>query len=281
METKLEEKMVLLDKEHYDKVLEPLRHVSINHLFASAVVEKRIAGNVYVDNLDNPKTFYVIESYGMSLLFGDWTNNSFNIAFLDYALNVKKIRDTYEWMQTFPDDWNDTLSELFGNKLVKSSENKKETDIIELNTRVNFKFSPKKYSEIKMKHIDNIEIVKTDANIFKNMPGTVTPKYFWDNENDFLKNGIGFSLLCNKQLAATAFSSCIIDNIMEIGIETCNEFRRKGFAEIVCCKLIEYCITNKYEPIWSCRLENTGSYVLAQKVGFEVAYKKPYYRLSK
>jgi RimJ/RimL family protein N-acetyltransferase len=68
---------------------------------------------------------------------------------------------------------------------------------------------------------------------------------------------------------------------LEIGIETAEEFRRKGFAEIVCEAIIEYCIANKYEPVWSCRLENSGSYILAQKMGFEPIYKIPYYRLSK
>jgi len=273
--------MILLNKEHYEKAIDPLKNVSINHLFASSVAEEKISGEIYVDNPGNPKTFYIVESYGMSLLFGDWTNIKFNNAFYNYALNTNHIRDNYEWMQTFPDNWNDELSELFGDKLVKSAENAKETGVIELNTRVNFKFSYEKYVNRKKNNIDNIKIVRTDENIFRDMPGTVTPKYFWDNENDFIKNGVGFSLFYNNQLAATAFSSCVIGNILEIGIETSNEFRKKGFAEIVCCELLEYCILNNYEPIWSCRLENTGSYMLAQKVGFEVAYKKPYYRLSK
>jgi len=273
--------MLLLDKNHYEKVIEPLRSVSINHLFARAVVERRIEGKIYVDDLNYPNTFYVIESYGMSLLFGNWKNSKFNNLFRDYALNTNNIRNCYEWMQTFPDEWDGTLLDLFRNSLVKSADNKKESGIIELNTRVNFKFSQEKYSNREKKNVDNILIVKTDANIFKNMPGTVTPKYFWDNEDDFLKNGVGFTLFYNKQLATTAFSSCKIDNILEIGIETVDEFRKKRFAEIACSALIDYCIENNYEPIWSCRLENTASYKLAEKVGFEVAYKRPYYRLSK
>jgi len=184
-------------------------------------------------------------------------------------------------MQVFPDGWNDTLINLFGNKLVKSAYNTKEAGIIELNTRVNFKFSHKKYLNREIRSIQNIEIVKTDKNIFENMPGTVVPKHFWDNVNDFLENGVGFSLLFNKRLAATAFSSYIHDDKLELGIETVTEFRKKGFAEIVSCALIDYCIKNNYEPVWSCRLENAGSYMLAQKIGFVPIMEKPYYRLSK
>jgi hypothetical protein len=273
--------MVLLDKEHYEKVIEPLKSVAINHLFARAVVEKMKDGKIYVDSLKNPKTFYVIEAYGMSLLFGDWTNSVFNNKFKEYALNHNNIRDRYEWMQTFPDEWNDTLTNLFGMDLVDSVNNKKETRIIELNTRVNFKFSHEKYANRKKIDISGIEIVKTDANVFRNMPGSVTPKYFWDDADDFLKNGMGYSLFYNRQLAATAFSSCKIGDLFEIGVETKSEFQGKGFAQIVCCALIDYCIENTFTPIWSCRLANTASYTLAQKVGFEVAYEKPYYRLSK
>jgi hypothetical protein len=41
--------MILLDKNHYDKVIIPLQSVSINKLFARAVAEKRIEGKIYVE----------------------------------------------------------------------------------------------------------------------------------------------------------------------------------------------------------------------------------------
>jgi len=277
--------LVLLNKEYYAKVTEPLKLVTFNNMFARSVIEQKVSGKVFVDNLDNPRTFYVLHSYGMSLLFGDWKNSEFNNQFIEYALNNNHIRDNYERMQVFPDEWNNTLSSLLGNRLVESANNTKETGIVELNTRVNFKFSIENYLNRGKKEVENTEIVKTDRNIFHNMRGAVVPKYFWDNEIDFLKNGIGFSLLYNKQLAATAFSSWIHDDKLEIGIETVKEFRRKGLAELACEAIIEYCITNKYEPVWSCQLESkgiiTGSYILAKKMGFEPIYKIPYYWLSK
>lgn len=273
--------MILLNKKDYLKLIEPLKNVSINNLFARAVIEQKAPGVIYVDDIKNQNTFYVLHSYGMSLLFGDWTNNEFNQQFKEYALNSNHIRDKYEWMQVFPDDWNNILSNLFGNNLVKHIDNTKESGVVELNSRVNFKFSYEKYMKRIKKENENVMIIKTDADIFLNMSGAVAPKYYWHNEIDFLENGVGFSLLYNKQLAATAFSSWIFEDKLEIGIETIEEFRGKGFAEMVCEAIIEYCIANKYEPIWSCRLENNGSYKLALKLGFEPIMEKPYYRLSK
>jgi RimJ/RimL family protein N-acetyltransferase len=97
---------------------------------------------------------------------------------------------------------------------------------------------------------------------------------------DFKNNGVGFSLYHNGKLAATSFSSFRFKEKLELGIETAEEFRGKGLAQKVCAALIDYCIENNLEPIWACRLENTGSYKLALKLGFEPFLEIPYYRLS-
>ncbi|MDR2898220.1 MAG: GNAT family N-acetyltransferase, partial [Spirochaetaceae bacterium] len=270
--------MILLDKKQYSKVVEFLQSVTINNLFARSVVEQKVSGKIFVDNTDNPQTFYVLHPYGMSLLFGDWTNTEFNNRFKAYALDGHNSRSHIEWMQTFPDEWNDTLFDLLGDKLIPSDGNTTDIGVVELNTRVNFKFNRETYMNRQKLDTSQVEIRQTDAHAYHNMPGTVVPKYFWDSGTDFFEQGIGFSLFYNTQLASMAFSSYIHDDKLEIGIETAPQFRKKGYAEMVCSAMIEYCIANAYEPVWSCRLENTGSYMLAQKLGFEPTTNKPYYR---
>lgn len=276
--------MILLEKERYNELIVPLTKVKINNLFARSVIENCVSGTVYVDNKNEPKTFYVVHPYGISLLFGECNNKDFNDSFRNYALNTNKIRDKHEWMQAFPNDWNRVLYELFKDCIIKSSDNieNKENEIIELNTRVNFKFNHDKYLDFKKKNIvTDLKIVRTDKQIFKDMKGSVIPLYFWDNADDFYENGVGFSLFHDSKLASTAYSVFIHDDKLEIGIETVEEFRGKGFAQYTCSSLIDYCIDNKYEPIWSCKLENIGSYKLAQKIGFEPSAEIPFYRLSK
>lgn len=275
--------MKLLDKSEYNKVTEAIKKATINTLFADAVIEQKIIGKIYVDNIDKPQTFYIVHSYGMTLLLGNSKNKTFNNQFRDYALNTNKIRDKHEWMQAFPNTWNTVLPELFGDKLISSSQNIQQqlSNIIELNTRVNFEFNKEKFVASRKPIIDNyIRITMTDNEVFSQMPGSVVPAFFWETADDFLKNGVGFSLYYKNQLASTAYSSCINDTQLELGIETVPEFRGKGFAQYVCQALIDYCIENKYEPVWACRLENIGSYQLAQKVGFVPKIELPYYRLS-
>jgi RimJ/RimL family protein N-acetyltransferase len=275
--------MILIDKNNYDKVLKPLMKVTINNLFARAVVERKVDGLVYIDNEQNPRTFYVVHPYGMSLLFGDTENHSFNSAFLNYSLNTFRIREKYEWMQAFPDSWHPKLASLFGDHLIKVSDNQNDAKgKIEENTRVNFKFNKEKYFGFrKIQENTDFKIVRTNKEMFQEIEGSVVPKHFWNDSESFLRHkGIGFSLIYEGKPASTAYSAFIEDKKLELGIETIEACRGMGFAELTCMALIDYSLKHGYEPIWSCRFENTGSYKLAQKLGFEPTIFFPFYRLN-
>lgn len=272
-----------VDMHDYHKVIEPLREVRINNLFARSVIENKIEGKVYVDDVTNPQTFYVVHKYGMSLLFGTHDNEYFNKSFLRHALNLDQSRNSFLWLQAFPEPWNKTLENLFSEKLIASKKNSpnEDTGIIELNTRLNFTFNYQKYlGREKIPLPQEIRVVRTNREHYNEMTGSVIPSFFWNNVDEFLSSGVGFSLLHKGNLAAMAYAGFILDNNLEIGIETIPEFRKRGYAEIVCTALIDYCIANNFIPVWSCRLENVGSVKLAEKLGFEISRKIPYYRLS-
>jgi len=273
--------MILLEESAYYKVLSPLKKLTINNLFARTVVEKHLQGKVFVDDVNTPNTFYIVHPYGMSLLFGNPDNDEFNRQFREYALNKDKSRDKYEWMQVFPDSWDDKLKDLFGNDLIKCSDNSNnEKNKVELNGRVNFKFNQDTYFTFKQKQLKiNYKIVPTNKEIFNYMRGSVVPKFFWKDAEHFCSHGVGFSLFYDNQLASTAYSAFIHDNYLELGIETVEEYRGKGLAQYACSALIDYCLQNNFEPVWSCRLENISSYKLAQKLGFEPVSKRSYYKL--
>jgi len=275
--------MILLNKSKYDKILLPLNQVGINHLFAEAVLLGHVNGNVYVDHAINPTSFYVSHPYGMSLLFGDTRNEKFNFWLLEHALNNLKTRDSYEWLQAYPETWNQIIQTQWKEYLINPEDNNNLTDEhrIEVNTRVNFKFNKTTYLQFKDKHpLVTGTIIRTTDIIFENMEGSVIPRRFWDNANDFSKRAIAFSVLEGDKVAATAFSAFVIGNQLEIGIETSEGFRGKGYAIAACSALIDYCLEFNYEPVWGCKLDNTPSYLLAQKLGFEPIIYWPFYRLN-
>jgi hypothetical protein len=276
--------MKLLDNKDYHKLILPLNEVKINNLFARYVVECHMPGKVYADNDHNPETYYVVHPYGMSLLFGESSDLEFNNQFKEYALNLNGARDKFEWMQAFPNEWDPVLNELFKDQLIKYSENifNREERLVELNTRVNFTFNYQKFIDRRQKLIEpGCRILRTTGKFFEDMKGSVVPAYFWKNADHFVEKGIGYSLFQKGKLASTAYSAFILDKKLELGIETIEEFRGKGYAYHTCCALIEHCIENGFEPVWACKLENTPSFRLAQKLGFEPCAEIPYYRLGR
>ena len=225
----------------------------------------------------------IAHPYGMLLLMGDSNNIEFNDRFKSYAFNTAKIRAKHEWLITSSPEWDNVLTDLFGDSLIKTPENsgKEASGTIELNGRQNFSFNVQKYAQFEKRTIPEHDlIVKTDAVLFEQMTGSVIPQKFWDNAKDFETNGSGYTLLHNGEIAATAFSAFVHENRLEIGIETVEKYRGNGYAELVCCKLIDECLESGFLPVWSCRSENTASVRLAGKLGFETTLSFPYYRLS-
>lgn len=274
--------MKLLDKDKHNLVLGPLLEVKVNNLFARSVIEKHVTGSVFVDDTSNPTSFCVVHPYGMALVFGATTNKDFNQHLIDYMLNKSGFRTKVEWLQAYPPAWNEKIMELLGMNLftpVTDTDHKSE-GLVELNTRINFKFNKAKYSEFRYSIDPNLfNVVRTDNRMFEKMEGTVVPKYFWDDAQSFLSRGIGFSILNAGDPVSTAFSAFVHDDKLEIGIETSDTQRGRGLAFYTCSALIDFCIENDLEPIWACRLENTGSVRLAERLGFEQTKYIPYYKL--
>lgn len=270
--------MIQLKTENYYKVFESLSKVEFNHLFARTVLEQKMDGEVFVDDPDEPTTFYIKHAYGMSLLFGNTDNDKFNRQLTDYFLNKNTTRKADEWLQVFPAAWNEKLQLLLNGNIVEpSTVSSPEMQIIKW-SRVNFKFQKHKYPGQK-EILEGFRLKKTDPALFNQISGSVVPSCFWRNPKEFGQNAIGFSLMHHNKPVSKAFASFIHDQQLGIGIETASEYRGKGLAQITCSALIDYCLANNFEPIWSCRFENTGSFMLAQKLGFESTNFHPYYHL--
>lgn len=276
--------MILLEPKNYYKLEQPLKSVEINHLFAQAVVEQKMDGEVCVDNIERPSTFYVKHGYGMALLFGKTDNEPFNRQLVNYLLKKNNHRKTNEWLQAYPQQWNDNLEELLTGRMLDSSD--AETNqladnqlFVTKSTRVNFRFNREKYVPVIPKDNTEFKLVKTDAELFNQITGTVVPCYFWRNKKEFMQQGAGFSLMLGDEPVSTVFSAFVQAPQLELGIETQSLFQGKGLAQLVCSALIDFCLENTLEPVWACRLENTASFKLAQKLGFEPIRMIPYYQL--
>lgn len=278
--------MIELESKDYYKATMPLSYVIINTMFAEAVIRQVVPGKVYVDCIHNPHTFYVVHPYGMALLFGESDNEVFNRDLNNYITNKNKTRFNPEWLQVDPaSDWIGVIDSMLNSHNSKVMNNEDSADLndqraIIRNTRVNFSFNRKEYlltKELFQSH--DHEVVRMTKELFVAQTGSVNPKGFWRDAEHFLAEGIGYSLLCEGEIVSTAFSAFHNEHQLEIGIETSEAFRGKGYAYSVSSALIDYCLNHRLEPVWACRLDNEGSYKLARRLGFEVSLTIPYYRL--
>jgi len=282
--------MILVQVAQYEEIIKKLKEIPFNTMFACAVLESKTPGSVFVDNIYEPKTFYIANFYGMSLLFGETENETFNQSLSDYMLNVVPHRIKPEWLQVYPDKWNDKLKQIVNNRIIDYSElehtnDKKNLDIlIEKNrknhlikwTRINLKYKefnvnsepPAKYS-----------LKQIDSDIYDNIKGVVIPKYLWNSKEQFLSDGIGYALMKGDDIVSIAFSSCIVGNYLEIGVETSKSYRGMGLGKYACIGMLNFCKNNNYVPVWACHKENMGSYKLAKSIGFEECAAIPYYEL--
>ncbi len=272
--------MKRLPEVNYPLLLSALKEIKINHFFARSVLEGRVNGVVYVDNSNFPRVFYVKHPYGMSLVFGNkdvFVNWESFWSYLQ-AYSHSEVKD--EWLQAWPEP----LATEFENKCraFVNARAPEALEMIEKHTRVNFSFNRLAFTgpDETFLNSDAISIRKTRQDDYDQFHGSVIPHYFWKGRDAFLRDGIGFSLLCEGIVTSTAFSAFIHDQKLELGIETRKEFQGRGFAYGVCSHLIQYCLEMGYEPVWSCRLENRGSFRLAEKLGFKAFQFLPYFRIK-
>jgi GNAT superfamily N-acetyltransferase len=106
------------------------------------------------------------------------------------------------------------------------------------------------------------------ADILRKISGKITPAFSWPEDADFLKRGSGFCVLQEGLPAAWAFSAAVSENEVDIGVETDERFRRRGFAFAAAAAMIADTLSHGKTPVRACHAGNSGSQKLAEALGF-------------
>ncbi|MCU0498722.1 MAG: GNAT family N-acetyltransferase [Anaerolineae bacterium] len=83
-----------------------------------------------------------------------------------------------------------------------------------------------------------------------------------------LEQGFGFCLIQDSQIVCEAFAGTSHQNIIEIGVNTHEGYRQKGYATITCAALIIEAEQRGYQTYWNCSDQNSASRALAHRLGF-------------
>lgn len=89
-----------------------------------------------------------------------------------------------------------------------------------------------------------------------------------------LAETFGACLLVGEEIASEAFGSPPVRGVIEMGIATKREYRKRGYGAITSAYLIKLCEDAGYPTYWNCNAANLPSVRLAKKLGYRV--ERPY-----
>lgn len=91
---------------------------------------------------------------------------------------------------------------------------------------------------------------------------------YWDSLDEFYLHGIGYCCLEDNTAVSLGYTSFISDSFYEIGIETLECYRKKGYAYIASRTVLDEVLSRGKEPFWECSADNIASAKTAEKHGF-------------
>ena len=113
------------------------------------------------------------------------------------------------------------------------------------------------------------------------MKGRIIPTFSWESKEAFLEKGFGYCLIEDGQMAACAFASGVSNDYVDIGVETAEEYRGKGYGKIVSAAMVRETLRRGKTPVWDCDTRNEASMRLACSVGFKIVGTHPWYTCEK
>jgi RimJ/RimL family protein N-acetyltransferase len=248
---------------NYDRVdtlYEPLRFMP----FCAGVLERSHDGRVFVDDLQSPRTAFMLTWGCWGYLAGDPDNAGFLRA-LNEALFSKAFLDEGAWglfLSCPPDGWKEALAAVCAphppialprrHYVARSTGDDRQVSV------------PEGYVLRRMDRslLDLGGIA---------LPGDVTKMIDvidWDAE--VVDKGCGFVAVYDGQIAAHAMIDCVVGDVGEIGLFSDPAHRRRGLATATSAATIAYGLAHGLSTVvWDCYEHNAGSVRTAEKLGLE------------
>ncbi len=99
----------------------------------------------------------------------------------------------------------------------------------------------------------------------------------WYCQEDFLEYSKCFVALQEKKIVGIIFGSARFLNIIDVDIEVLEEHRKKGVATALTAYFVNACIRIGCIVQWDCVESNVKSQAVAEKCGFQLFKKRPFY----
>lgn len=130
-----------------------------------------------------------------------------------------------------------------------------------------FAFDPSQYAQVRRQLPplpEGLRLQRVDAALAERCG--LPPS--WVTVDNFIAHGTGFALMAGDEIASLCQSIFASRQRVEIDLHTRPEYRRRGFAALTACALIDDCLRQGRLPNWECFWDNQPSINLAGKLGF-------------
>lgn len=265
--------LVKLQKDQFEKIgkselfLSSGMHATLN---IYPIINQSFSGEIWVDDVENPSIAYVFNLKNTHFLIGDENSNVGNFsAFIKKELLQVVNKGHYFFRLVYANSWKnvnrDNEFEFIGNSIAL------ERQLYKLDK---FHYSNWRYLVPKGFHI--VEVTNNILNSdLKNIEGLREELiYMWDDPKNFFKTGFGVCCIIEHTLAGWClgeyYHTLANKKRFGIGIETYEEFQRKGLATLMTSYIVEMGLEEGYEIFWDCFKSNKASIKTALKVGFKL-----------
>lgn len=192
------------------------------------------------------------------IIAGNPDVNGYDDDLVDF-IKINVLRKDQDTFLLSSNEWDQKLKRLFDSD-IKSSK-------ISYNHRLN-KDKFKKHRSWREMIPNGYTMVEFDGSSDEFLEKHGKTRDFWNPESKrfgrvLIKDDI-------EKVVSECFSFCFYnDNVVELGIETEEAYRSRGFAYLTSAAFIEHCISINIKPNWHCHNVDIHSKALAEKLGFE------------
>lgn len=229
-----------IEAERYHGYTDYARAVPYGRVYPLSVCEGRQSGDIYTDG----RAVLFWHRCGFAAVGGEVSEN--------FIYEVKKLmQDSERRLVLFADD---EIAEHFGEGYAKAR-------------RLFFEYPEGK--AVKQYPLpEGYEMSLLMPWLIPQLTGRIVPAFSWENDRQFLDHGTGFCVTHEDRPCAWAFTAAVGGDEVDIGVETAENYRRKGLACAAAAMTAAAVKEHGKKPVWACHEGNTGSAGLAQKLGF-------------
>ena len=256
---------------NYSKITPIFKELE-NQIVIGSVIEGNTRGEIYVNDLETP-TFAVLWDKMDAILIDGILDDNYIESFAYLVLKQFKPDAISRYLPFFHVYYpNETWADVVGNKLNSLSPRKVLKFYYEFD-KLNKKREIILNNNCILKRMDEDLLEKNELVNLNKVIEWINS--FWPSIKQFLEKGIGYCVLQNKIIVSWCLSVFVSGKKVELGLETIENYRGRGYAKVVSSACIDYCLKHQLKPLWNCNAENMASVHVAEAVGFK--RKKEYF----